>query len=94
MDRVVTIGDRQLGLRATALTPRLYRFKMGRDIIRDMANLRKAFAKAVAAQQIPEDATDEERELAEQDAQLSVLDLIIYITRAHHGYLRQCLIQE
>ena len=60
-----------MGLRATALTPRLYRHKIGRDIIQDMAKLQKAFAKAA---RLSQDATEEER----QEAQLSVMDLEIF----------------
>ena len=71
MDKVLTISGKEVGLRATALTPRLYRHKIGRDIIQDMSQLQKAFAKAA---QISNDATDEEREAA----QLSVMDLEIF----------------
>ncbi len=71
MDKVLNIAGKDVGLRATALTPRLYRHKIGRDIIQDMAKLQKAFAKAV---QLPKDATEEER----QEAQLSVMDLEIF----------------
>ena len=71
MDKVLTISGKEVGLRATALTPRLYRHKIGRDIIQDMSQLQKAFAKAA---QIPKDVTDEEREAA----QLSVMDLEIF----------------
>lgn len=71
MDKVLTISGKEVGLRATALTPRLYRHKIGRDIIQDMSQLQKAFAKAA---QISKDATDEEREAA----QLSVMDLEIF----------------
>ena len=71
MDKVLTISGKDVGLRATALTPRLYRHKIGRDIIQDMSQLQKAFAKAA---QISKDATDEEREAA----QLSVMDLEIF----------------
>ena len=71
MDKVLTISGKEVGLRATALTPRLYRHKIGRDIIQDMSQLQKAFAKAA---QISKDATDEERE----SAQLSVMDLEIF----------------
>ena len=46
MDKVLIISGKEVGLRATALTPRLYRHKIGRDIIQDMAKLQKAFAKA------------------------------------------------
>lgn len=71
MDKVLTISGKEVGLRATALTPRLYRHKIGRDIIQDMSQLQKAFAKAA---QISKDATDEEWEAA----QLSVMDLEIF----------------
>lgn len=71
MDKILTISGKEVGLRATALTPRLYRHKIGRDIIQDMSQLQKAFAKAA---QISKDATDEEREAA----QLSVMDLEIF----------------
>lgn len=71
MDKVLTISGKEVGLRATALTPRLYRHKIGRDIIQDMSQLQKAFAKAA---RISKDATDEEREAA----QLSVMDLEIF----------------
>ena len=71
MDKVLNIAGKEVGLRATALTPRLYRHKIGRDIIQDMAKLQKAFAKAA---QLSKDATEEER----QEAQLSVMDLEIF----------------
>lgn len=71
MDKILNIAGKEVGLRATALTPRLYRHKIGRDIIQDMAKLQKAFSKAA---QLPQDATEEER----QEAQLSVMDLEIF----------------
>ncbi len=58
-------------MRASALIPRMYRFKFGRDIIRDMNSLRKAYKKVM---DLPEDATEEEKE----DAQFSVVDLTIF----------------
>lgn len=71
MDKVLTIGGQSVGFRATALTPRLYRHKIGRDIIQDLNQLKKSYGKAVA---LPETATEEER----QDAQLSVMDLELF----------------
>ena len=71
MDKVLNIAGKEVGLRATALTPRLYRHKIGRDIIQDMAKLQKSFSKAT---QLSQDATEEER----QEAQLSVMDLEIF----------------
>lgn len=84
MDKIITIDGREVGFRASALTPRLYRHKFGRDIVRDMNQLKKAYNKAVAAMKLPkpsEDAPADIREAYEEelrDAQLSVLDLEIF----------------
>ena len=73
MDKVVKLSDgSELGLRATALTPRLYRFKMGRDMIVDLNQLRNAYEKAEKAK--TQDMTEEEME----QAQLTVTDLTIF----------------
>lgn len=58
-------------MRASALIPRLYRFKFGRDLIADMNRLKKAYDKANA---LPPDATEEQR----QDAQLEATELTIF----------------
>lgn len=71
MDKVLTIGGREVGFRATALTPRLYRHAMGRDILADLNRLQRAYQKAAT---LPEDAGEEEREAA----QLSALDLEMF----------------
>lgn len=71
MERTVTIDGKEVRMRASALIPRLYRIKFGRDMIADMNQLNKAYKKAAA---LPENATEEER----QEAQLSVVDLTIF----------------
>lgn len=71
MDKIIRIDGKDIGFKATALTPRLYRHKIGRDIIQDLNKLRKAYNKAAS---LPETATAEERE----DAQLSGMDLEIF----------------
>lgn len=71
MESIIIVGDKEVKMRASALIPRLYRFKFGRDIIKDITILKKAFAKA---SNLPENATEEEKE----DAQLSALDLTIF----------------
>lgn len=83
MEKQVRMGSKLVRMRASALIPRLYRIKFGRDMVRDMNQLRKAFAKATG---LPADATEEER----QDAQLSVMDLtlfedVAYIMAKHAG---------
>ncbi len=71
MERVIEIDGKEVKMKASALVPRLYRFKFGRDMMQDMSSLRKAFLKA---ERLPEDASEEER----QAAQLSALDLTIF----------------
>lgn len=71
MERTLEISGKEVKFRASALVPRLYRFKFGRDMISDMRQLQKSFQKASS---LPEDATEEDR----QDAQLSALDLTIF----------------
>lgn len=71
MERTIKVGGAELRMRASALIPRLYRFRFGRDLIKDMSQLEKAYKKAMS---VKEDATDDER----QDAELGVLDLTIF----------------
>lgn len=84
MDKIITVSGKEVGFRATALTPRIYRHKLGRDIVRDMNQLKSRFAKAVEARKLEkpkEDAAEWQKQAYEdaiQDAQLSVLDLEIF----------------
>ena len=94
MDKLLPMEGKEGGSGAAALVPRLYRHKIGRDIVRDLNTLRKSFTKAlkaanaVAPVEPAEDADDEtvaqyrlELEAyqeATKDAQLSVLDLEIF----------------
>ena len=71
MTETVTVAGKKIRLKASALIPRLYRFKFGRDMVADMNQLRKSYLKA---EKLPKNATEEEK----QDAQLSVLDLTIF----------------
>lgn len=71
MERTIKVGGAELRMRASALIPRLYRFRFGRDLIKDMTQLEKAYKKAMS---LKEDATDDEK----QGAELGVLDLTIF----------------
>lgn len=72
MDRTITVDGKTVTLRATALVPRLYRHLIGRDIIRDMTTLRKAYT---AAENAKKAGADEEEQ---NTASMSVLDLEIF----------------
>lgn len=71
MEKILQIDGKEVGFKATALNPRIYRHKFGRDMVADMTKLKKAYRKAA---ELPEDATEEEKE----DAQLSAIDLEIF----------------
>lgn len=45
MDKIISISGKDVGFKASALTPRLYRFRLNRDMIQDLNNLTKAFEK-------------------------------------------------
>jgi len=72
MDKVIDINGQGIKFRATARTPRLYRAIIGRDMIQDMARLKKLF-------QAIENVKDEEK----ADVGLSVLDLQIFEDTAY-----------
>lgn len=72
MDKVIDINGQGIKFRATARTPRLYRAIIGRDMIQDMARLKKSF-------QAIENVKDEEK----ADVGLSVLDLQIFEDTAY-----------
>lgn len=84
MDKVLIIDGKEVGFKATALTPRLYRHKIGRDIVRDLNQLKHSFKKAVESRNLKEpaeDAPEDDKkayEEAMQDAQLSAIDLEIF----------------
>lgn len=72
MERTVTIDGKTVTLRASALVPRLYRHLIGRDIIRDMATLRKAYNAALEAENA---GADEE---GQNVAAMTAMDLEIF----------------
>lgn len=71
IEKKVKLEGKEVTLRSSALLPKLYRHDIGRDMVKDMRQLSKAYQKL---KDLPKDATDEERE----DAQFSVLDLEIF----------------
>ena len=71
MDKIIEIDGKKVGFRATALTPRLYRHKVGRDVVRDLNQLKNSYNRV---KHLPRNASKAEKE----DAQLSVLDLEIF----------------
>lgn len=81
MEKIIEVGKQKVKMRSSALIPRLYRFKFKRDVIRDMTQLKKAYDKAL---QLPEDATEEEKEKAQLSAvELTLFEDIAYIMAKH-----------
>lgn len=71
MEKVIVVDGKKVGFKATALTPRLYRHFLRKDMVSDMTQLMRAYRKAEA---LGPNATDEEK----QEAQLKVVDLEIF----------------
>lgn len=46
MQKVLRIDGKDVGFKATALTPRIYRHVVGRDMMADMAKIRESIGKA------------------------------------------------
>lgn len=89
MEKRIQIDGKEVGFRASALTPRLYRHKIGRDMIQDLNKLQKAYTKAlqgIHAEKPADDAPAEEREAYEalvHESQLDVTDLEIFENAAY-----------
>lgn len=72
MDRTIAVDGKTVTLRASALVQRLYRHLIGRDIIRDMAALKKAYNAALDAKTA---GADEE---GQDEAAMTAMDLEIF----------------
>lgn len=71
---IITVGGVEIPMRASALVPRLYRVKFGRDMIRDMNNLEKKM----------KPAEDGETALDALDAMdLTIFEDVAYILAKH-----------
>lgn len=69
MTKTVVIDGKEYRMRASALTPRLYRAFFKRDMIRDMQNLLHAYNNLLT---LPDDATEEQK----NEANLVILDYL------------------
>ena len=70
MEKIVIVDGKEVRMRASALIPRLYRVKFGRDMIADM----------------PKDATEEERQDAQLSVMdLTIFENVAYMMVKHGG---------
>lgn len=68
-EKSLEIGGKLVAFRATGATPRIYRMKFKRDIMKDMVSLRKSYLKACSGYDNDDDRTE---------SFLSVADLEIF----------------
>lgn len=87
MDRAVTIDGKTVTLRASALVPRLYRHLIGRDIIRDMATLKKSYNAALEAEKAGADE-DGQNEAAMTAMDLEIFENIAWVMLKHGAAFR------
>jgi hypothetical protein len=71
METIINVDGKEVRMRASALIPRLYRFKFQRDLIQDIGKLQKTYLNILKKK---ENATEEEK----NDARFSALDLTIF----------------
>lgn len=45
MDKIISINGREVGFKASALTPRFYRYRLNRDMIKDLNSLTESYTK-------------------------------------------------
>lgn len=87
MVRTIDIGGQEVRLRATAAVPRLYRIKFGRDILRDVLTLQKAWKAALEENGGMDSEEDGQREsmsvLLIDRLDLSILENVAYIMARH-----------
>ena len=74
LEKVVTIGDRQIRFRSSAAIPRLYRIKFRRDIFKDLTRLEKTYREKARGRTTDNPDTED----AEQGSTFEVEDLEIF----------------
>lgn len=77
MEKIINFGGQQIPMRASALVPRLYRFKFGRDMMSDMRALQKSMEDVLKAKK----AGDDTAELTLDD--LTIFENVAYIMAKH-----------
>lgn len=83
IEKTIMIEGRPCKVRSSALIPKLYRAYFGRDMVKDMHKLSKAYKRV---QSLPKDATDEEREAAQYEvADLEIFENLAWISMKHAG---------
>lgn len=81
--KTITIDGQQLTMRATAAVPRLYRIRFGRDILKDMMKLQRAYMAVVGRVNDPADITDEQSGNFFEQCDLEMFEDIAYIMAKH-----------
>lgn len=82
-NKTIVIDGMEVKLRATAAVPRLYRIRFGRDILKDIMLLRKAYIEVLGEQKKPEDITDEEAQRCFEVMELGVFEDVAYTMAKH-----------
>ena len=77
MEKVINFGGQQIPMRASALVPRLYRFKFCRDMMSDMRALQKSMENVLEAKKAGDDTAD----LTLDD--LTIFENVAYIMAKH-----------
>lgn len=77
MEKTIDFGGQLIPMRASALVPRLYRFKFGRDMISDMRALQRSMENVLEDRKAGDDAAD----LTLED--ITIFENVAYIMAKH-----------
>ena len=83
IERTIQIDGKDVRLRSSAMLPRIYRAKFGRDLFKDFNDLEKDFKKngskkKIHEEDIPEENGDEENAPEETGSMISVSNLEVF----------------
>lgn len=76
MEKIITVGGKEMRMRASALIPRLYRHKFGRDVVADMNRLIGNYSKVTS---------DENRQEMLDVIDLEIFENIAWLFMKHAG---------
>ena len=83
IERTIQIDGKDVRLRSSAMLPRIYRAKFGRDLFKDFNDLEKDFKKNGSKKKIPEEDIPEETGSMISVSNLEVFENIAYAMAWH-----------
>lgn len=81
--RTIKVGELDIPMRASALVPRLYRAKFGRDMMRDLLNLRNKFKRAAKDENADGDDNTDGGDSGFDEIDLTIFENVAWMLAKH-----------